>query len=167
MPQFTLITKVKAPLERVYDLARCIELHLLTSGEDINECTISGRSEGLQEEGETLTWKVGHLGNRQTMTTQIAELAKPKLIREVMTKGEFKAFEHLRTFESEEGAKETVMQDTISYTLGFGILGKLVANLLLTAYIRESVRKHSNTVKEVAESASDWQKYLPDAPQED
>lgn len=167
VPQFTLITKVKAPLARVYDLARSVDLHLLSSGEEMDECTISGRSEGLQEEGETLTWKVGHLGNRQTMTTEVAEMEKPKLFREVMAEGEFKTFEHLRTFESDGAGKVTIMQETITYSLGFGILGKLVANLLLTAYIRESVRKHSNTVKQVAESESDWQKYLPDAPQED
>lgn len=166
MAHITLTTKIKAPQNRVFDLARSVDLYLAGNEDNGKECTVAGRSSGLREAGESVTWKVGHLGNRQTMTTDITEMEEPKLFREVMTQGEFRSFEHLRSFEVDAAGEVTTMLDEISYTLGFGILGKAVANLLLTAYLRESVRRHNNSLKAIAES-DDWQKYLPDAPQKD
>lgn len=166
MAHFTLITKIKAPQERVFDLARSVDLYLAKDGESQKESTLAGRTTGLRTVGESVTWKVGRLGNRQTMTTEITEMEEPKLFLEVMSQGEFKSFAHRRSFELDASGDTTTMLDEITYTLGFGILGKAVANLLLTAYLRESVRKHNNELKAIAES-DNWQKYLPDAPQED
>ena len=55
MPKITLKTMIDAPIERVFDLARSIDLHR-DSMKETDERAVAGKTSGLIELGETVTW---------------------------------------------------------------------------------------------------------------
>lgn len=72
MPCISLTTEIKAPIERCFDLSRSIDLHVVsTSGTD--EKAVGGRTSGLIEKNETVTWQAVHLGVKQNLTSLITE----------------------------------------------------------------------------------------------
>jgi len=57
------ITLIRAPVERYFDLARSVEVHLLGNihfGE--SAVATGGRARGLIGEGERVTWRARHCG---------------------------------------------------------------------------------------------------------
>jgi hypothetical protein len=61
MPKIELHTEIDAPIERVFDLARSIDLHMLSTSHT-NEKAIAGKTSGLIGLGEWVTWRAKHLG---------------------------------------------------------------------------------------------------------
>ena len=60
MPLIKLTTFVQAPLERVFDLSRSIDLHKFSMSR-FEEKPVGGRLSGLIEAGESVTWQAKHL----------------------------------------------------------------------------------------------------------
>ena len=60
MPTIHLTTFIAAPVDRVFDLSRNIDLHKRPMA-DFNEEAVAGTRFGLIEKGETVTWKAKHL----------------------------------------------------------------------------------------------------------
>ncbi len=60
MPLIHLTTVIHAPLHRVFDLSRSITLHK-RSMEHLQEEAVKGRTSGLIEYDETVTWRAKHL----------------------------------------------------------------------------------------------------------
>jgi ligand-binding SRPBCC domain-containing protein len=108
MTKITLRTIIHAPLEICFDLSRSIDLHI-ESTKQSNEKAINGRTSGLIEEGEFVTWEATHFVVRQRLTTQIVKLKRPDYFKDVMVKGAFKSMEHEHHFQSSNGS--TVMID--------------------------------------------------------
>jgi len=73
LPIIHLETIVKAPVERVFDLARSIDLHQ-NSLRHTHEKAIAGRTTGLVEQGETVTWEARHFGVMQQLTSLITDV---------------------------------------------------------------------------------------------
>ena len=88
MPLITLQTKIKAPIERVFDLSRSIDLHLKSAG-DTDEKAIDGRTSGLLQAGETVTWEGSHLGFKQSLKVKISNLERPQSFTDEMLSGAF------------------------------------------------------------------------------
>ena len=61
MTRFRLETLIVAPIERVYDLARDVDLHARSMAHT-NERAVAGRTTGLIGLGETVTWRARHFG---------------------------------------------------------------------------------------------------------
>lgn len=59
-----------APPEVVFDLARSIDLHKLSTAHTGEEA-IAGKTSGLIELGETVTWRARHFGVMQTLTSKV------------------------------------------------------------------------------------------------
>lgn len=76
MSKIHLKTIIKADIETVFDLARDIGLHQ-KSASQTNETAVAGKTSGLIEEGESVTWRAKHLGFYQTHTSKIIEMQKP------------------------------------------------------------------------------------------
>jgi len=91
MPLIQLETKIRAPIERVFDLARSIDLHRI-SMENSQERAVDGRTSGLIELGETVTWEAVHFGVRQRLTSKITVFDRPRHIQNVMVDGAFAGF---------------------------------------------------------------------------
>ncbi len=73
MPIITLKTYVNADKQTVFDLARSIDLHQIST-KHTNEKAIAGRLSGLIELNETVTWQARHFGITQKLTSKITIL---------------------------------------------------------------------------------------------
>ena len=93
MPTIKLEIEVAAPIEIVFDLARSIDLHEKSTSQT-DEAAVEGRTTGLIELGETVTWEATHFFIRQRLTARIVKFERPKHFRDVMVSGAFLRFDH-------------------------------------------------------------------------
>lgn len=160
MPIIKIELTVIAPVERVFDLARCIDLHEATMTKH-DEKAIGGVTKGLINLGETVTWEATHFGFRQNLTSKITEFERPRHFRDSMVTGAFKRFDHDHFFEQRGG--ETLMKDVFDYDSPLGVLGKIADALFLEKYMREMLTERNQMIKTIAES-DDWRKFLNGMP---
>ncbi len=156
MPIIKIEIIVKAPIERVFDLARCINLHEATMLKH-NEKAIAGVTKGLIKFGESVTWEATHFGIRQKLTSKIIEYKRPFHFRDSMVKGTFKRFDHDHFFELIETG--TLMKDVFDYDSPLYFLGNIANALFLKSYMRRMLTERNELIKSVAESDS-WQNYV-------
>lgn len=157
MPDLHLETTINAPIEIVFDLARSIDLHIL-SLEHTNEKAVAGRLSGLVEAGETVTWRAKHLGVTQELTSLITDVEPHHYFADELIKGAFKHFKHEHFFETLENG-QTFMRDLFYYESPLGILGKLADRLFLASYMTRLLEQRNLTLKQIAEDGR-W-KELP------
>ncbi len=156
-----LETIINAPIERVFDLARSIDLHKIST-EHTNEQAIAGKISGLINLNETVTWRAKHFGIYQKLTVEIFKYEKPFLFVDRMTKGIFSKMEHLHQFEtyqSQTKMTQTKMIDIFEFDAPFGLLGKIIEFLFLKKYMTKFLIIRNQTIKQIAES-EDWKKIL-------
>ncbi len=156
MAKIELKTIINAPIERVFDLARSIDLHI-SSTTITNEKTIAGKVSGLIELGETVTWRAKHLGIYQNLTVEIIKFDKPNMFCDKMLKGAFKSMQHIHKFKSYSNG--TIMIDEFEFKTPFGILGKLIEFLFLKSYMTKFLLNKNNQLKQAAEGEK-WQQIL-------
>jgi ligand-binding SRPBCC domain-containing protein len=152
-----LITRVSAPPERCFDLARSVELHTHSTAAT-GERAVGGVTRGLLELGNEVTWRARHFGVWQTLTSRITAYDRPRSFRDSMVRGAFRRFEHDHSFEPlPDGG--TLMRDVFDYAAPFGPLGRLAEWLFLSRYMRRFLEERNRLVKAVAES-EDWRKFV-------
>lgn len=156
MPVIKLETKINAPVERVFDLARSIDLHTKSASKS-NEEAIAGRTSGLICLDETVTWRAKHLGVRQTLTSKITIFERPFHFRDSMLRGIFKRIDHDHFFEEIENG--TLMRDEFDYDAPLWILGNLADFLFLEKYMTNFLIERNRLIKEIAESEK-WREYV-------
>ena len=152
MPVLHISTSMKAPVEVVFDLSRSIDLHKISTSKT-NEEAISGRTSGLIELGESVTWRAKHLGFTQVLTTKITAFDRPRYFVDEMVSGAFHSFKHEHIFSEENGL--TVMKDIFTYQSPYGILGRLADSLFLKNYMRKFLIERNIVIKNFAETASE------------
>jgi len=148
MPRIELTTIIAAPIERVFDLARSIDAHAASQASH-GERAVAGRTSGLIEEGEHVTWEAVHLGMRQRLTSRIVTMQRPTYFRDCMTQGAFQRMGHDHIFESTPTG--TVMKDVFDYTSPFGLLGRFTDWLFLERYMRRLLTERNQVLKQQAE----------------
>lgn len=148
MPEIRIVTRIQASRETVFDLARSVEVHLQSTAHT-GERVVNGRTSGLFEAGDVVTWEARHLGIRQRLTVNITQVRFPDFLEDVMVKGVFAEMRHKHIFETESGT--TVMTDIFYYKSPFGLLGKLADGLFLKAYMRNLLLKRNAEIKSLAE----------------
>jgi len=156
MPTLQLTTIIAAPIERVFDLARCIDLHTHTTF-STGEQAIAGVTSGLIGSGEEVTWRAKHLGVWQTLTVRITKFERPNYFADEMLRGAFKQMQHQHYFEATSAG--TIMQDVFAYTSPWGLWGRLADTLFLERYLRHFLTERNRILKQEAES-EEWQRYL-------
>ena len=149
MSIINLNTTIKADIQTVFDLARDIDLHQKSTFKT-GEKAIAGRTSGLIEQGETVTWKAKHLGVVQTLTTKIIIMNKPYHFTDVMQKGAFKSMKHQHIFRQE--GKNTIMTDIFEFQSPFGIIGKIFNKIFLENYMKNFLLERNQLIKETAEN---------------
>ena len=157
MPTIHLTTFIAAPAERVFDLARSIDLHkksMAHSGEE----AVAGTVTGLITAGETVTWKAKHLGKKRVLRSKITAMQPPLSFTDEMLDGDFKMMKHEHHFKTV--ANGTFMIDMLVFESPWGGLGKLVNSIYLTRYMHNMLEKRNQIIKEYAES--DKWKFLLD-----
>jgi ligand-binding SRPBCC domain-containing protein len=156
MPIIELETEINAPIERVFDLARCIDLHQESMAKS-NEKAVGGVTDGLIGLGETVTWQATHFGVRQKLTSKITKYDRPFYFQDMMVKGAFKRFTHDHFFEQK--GDRVLMKDIFDYVSPLWILGKIADALVLENYMENLLTERNRLMKQIAESA-DWRKFL-------
>jgi len=156
MPVIEIEIEVTAPIERVFDLARCIDLHEETMSKS-NEKAVGGVTEGLIKLGETVTWQATHFGVRQKLTSEITLYERPFHFRDEMVKGAFKRFAHDHFFE--QTGEKVLMKDVFDYASPLWIFGKIADALFLESYMRNLLTERNLLIKKTAES-EDWRRFL-------
>jgi ligand-binding SRPBCC domain-containing protein len=148
MPYIRIVTEIAAPIELCFDLARDIDFHTQSLGHT-SERAVAGRTLGLIELGETVTWEGRHFGVRQQFTSKITAFDRPAYFRDKMVAGAFKEFVHDHRFESTNG--RTAMIDEVWFRSPVGPLGRLINWLFLTTYMRRLLEGRAEAIKREAE----------------
>lgn len=156
MPVVNLQTRVNAPIEICFDLSRSIDLHTISTAQT-KEKAIAGRTSGLIELNETVTWQATHFGIRQKLTSKITALERPFHFRDEQIKGVFKYIKHDHYFTQDNGF--VIMKDVFEFGAPLGLLGRLANKLVLTKYLTRFLVERNNLIKEYAETEK-WKTVL-------
>jgi ligand-binding SRPBCC domain-containing protein len=140
----------------VFDLSRSIDVHVDASA-DTGERAIAGRTSGLIELGDTVTWSAVHLGVRQRLTIELVALDRPHSFTDRMVSGAFQSMEHRHDFECD--GEDTLMSDLFVFQAPLWPLGILAERLVLGTYMRRFLEERNAALKALAEG-SDWERYL-------
>jgi ligand-binding SRPBCC domain-containing protein len=150
MPRIELHTRINAPIEKVFDLSRNIDLHM-RSTRQTGEKAIAGRTTGLIEPGETVTWRAKHFGIWQELTSKITTFNYPTLFVDEMVSGAFKSFRHEHHFSV--GGDGTLMRDVFVFESPLGVVGRIFNWLILKKYMTKLLMERNRVIKEEAETA--------------
>ena len=146
-------------MERCFDLARSVEVHLRGNrhwGEEA--VALGGVTSGLVGLRERVMWRARHFGVCQTLTSEITAMDAPRYFQDTMVRGVFKSMQHDHYFRVlEDGATE--MLDVFCFSAPLGVLGRLAEVLLLKRYMTALLRERNAVIKQVAES-NEWREYL-------
>ncbi|WP_434425162.1 SRPBCC family protein [Nannocystis pusilla] len=156
MPIIELVTPIRAPIERCFDLSRSVELHLASTGET-GERAVAGVVRGLLGPGDEVTWRARHFGVWQLLTSRITQFERPRRFRDSMVRGAFARFDHDHLFEADVDG--TIMRDRFDFTSPLGPLGRLADALVLTRYMRCFLVERNRVLREIAESDR-WREFL-------
>lgn len=149
MPTIHLTTFIAAPVERVFDLSRSIDLHKKSMTKS-NEQAVAGTTTGLINLNETVTWKSKHLGKMRFLRVKISDMKSPHLFTDEMLTGDFKSMKHEHHFKPISNG--TLMIDLLSFESPYGNIGKLVNKIFLTRYLKKLLERRNLVIKEYAES---------------
>jgi ligand-binding SRPBCC domain-containing protein len=154
------LTLIRAPIERCFDLARSVEVHLAGNihyGEAA--MATAGVTSGLIGLGESVTWRAKHFGIWQKLTSKITAMDRATYFQDVMVQGVFRSMKHDHFFRSLLPGK-TEMRDVFCFAAPLGILGRLAEIVVLRRYMQALLRERNEVIREIAESL-EWRKYLP------
>lgn len=149
MTEIVLTTSIKAGIQRCFDIARDAGAHLGSMGH-AGERVVAGRSEGLFELHDEVTWEAVHLGIKQRLSTKITGFRQPEFFEDTMLKGAFKSMRHGHYFESR--GTVTLMKDIFRYETPFGAAGRLFDRIYLRRYMQKLLEQRNAFIKSVAES---------------
>jgi ligand-binding SRPBCC domain-containing protein len=156
MPTIHLTTFIAAPVNRVFDLARSIEVHKHSMNKHKEEA-VAGTRYGLIEKNEFVTWKAKHLFKTRYMRTEIIDMKKPDMFVDAQVKGDFKMMKHIHHFKPCDNG--TIMIDVVEFEAPYGGVGKLFNKLYLTTYLKKLIIQRNKVLKECAETDK-WRKFL-------
>jgi len=150
MPVITILTTVRATPERCFDASRDLDLHLESMGHT-GERAVAGKTSGLIELGEQVTWEARHFGIRQRFTSRITAYDRPRYFQDSMVKGAFHSFVHDHFFEPcPEG---TIMRDVLTFHSPLGPLGALVDRLVMARYLTRMLTVRNDVLKSILEKS--------------
>ncbi len=151
MIKIYLQTTIAAPIQIVFDLSRSIDLHLESTA-GTNEKAIAGKTSGLISLNETVTWRAKHFGIYQNFTSKITQFDPPNSFTDEMVKGAFASFKHEHLFQ--KNGDTSLMTDEIYFQAPLGLLGKIIANLILKSYLKKFLEERNAHIKYVAEKSA-------------
>jgi ligand-binding SRPBCC domain-containing protein len=145
-----LATDIAAPIERVFELARDLDVHARSMAHT-GEQAIAGRTSGRIEMGETVTWRARHFGIWWTLQSRITAVDPPMRFEDVQERGPFAWFRHEHRFEPLAGGG-TRMSDHWVHRSPFGPLGWLADRLVIGRHMRHPLETRNAALKREAES---------------
>lgn len=156
MSIITVTTEIRAPIGRVFDLTRSVDLHVQSAGKT-GEKAIGGTTTGLLELGQEVTWRGRHFGIWQNLTSRITAFSRPDHFRDSMVRGAFKRLDHDHFFNTR--GETTVMKDVFDFVSPCGVLGRMAHALFLEWYMKRFLIERNAVIKRIAET-EDWLRFV-------
>lgn len=150
MIRIEIHTDIAATIERCFDAARDLDLHV-RSAAHTNERAVAGRMSGLIELGEEVTWRARHLGVTQHFTARITAFERPHHFQDTMQRGAFRSFVHDHYFVATNDI--TRMTDVLVFSAPLGVLGRIAEVLVLRRYMTRFLARRAQVLKEILETA--------------
>jgi ligand-binding SRPBCC domain-containing protein len=153
---------IEAPVERCFDLARSVEVHLagnIHCGEPA--LAVGGVTSGLLDLDREVTWRARHFGVRHLLTSRVAAMERPIYFQGAMVRGPFGFMRHYHFFRA-LSPHQTEMQDRLFVKAPLGLLGSLAELVFLRRYMQALLEERNLVIQQIAESCR-WQEYLPSA----
>jgi ligand-binding SRPBCC domain-containing protein len=142
-------TDIGASITRCFDLARDVDVHCRTSAFTFERVLPPGRTTGLLELNDTITFEGRHFGLRWRLTARIVEMDRPNRFVDESVKGAFRFLRHVHEFREQNG--RTQMIDTLEWQAPLGPLGRLADWLLLERHMSWYVNTKQQAMKSLAE----------------
>ncbi len=156
-------TRIVAPLQRVFDLSRSIDLErsLIVSW---GGTVLDGRKTGLINRDETVTWRLWQFGLPVRHQSLIAAMESPEqfadwYFQDAMQSGIFERFWHDHYFTAT--GEGTVLRDEISFTVPWYLLGRIAERGWVRHRLEKLLSTRNTFIRELAESDG-WKKFLPE-----
>jgi ligand-binding SRPBCC domain-containing protein len=156
MPTIHLTIFIAAPVDRVFDLARSIDLHKKSMSHTSEEA-VAGTTMGLINLNESVTWKAKHLMKTRILKSQITAMERPHSFIDEMRQGDFKSMKHEHHFKQIENG--TLMIDILNFEAPYGGIGRMFNSIYLTRYMQKLIEQRNKVIKDYAESTK-WQNIL-------
>jgi ligand-binding SRPBCC domain-containing protein len=150
MDAIRIETWLAAPIERCFDAARDLDLHL-ESMAYTGERAVGGRTSGLIGLDEEVTWRGRHFGVTQDFTSRITRFEPPAYFQDCMQRGAFRSFVHDHFFSTEESG--TRMVDELAYAAPLGVFGWIAERLLLRRHLVHLLEERAAVIKRAVERA--------------
>jgi ligand-binding SRPBCC domain-containing protein len=150
MGSLRLETLIPLPLERCFDLARSVEVHCATAAFTGERVVQPGRTSGLLERGDLVTFEARHLGWRRRLTAEVVELDRPRWFADEMRRGAFGWLRHEHEFEPADGG--TLMRDRLDWRVPGGPFGAVIGRLLVTPHMRWFMLTKQTNLKRYVEA---------------
>ena len=149
MGAITVETRIRAPIEICFDLARDVTAHAESAAFSSERVVAPGRTQGLLELGDTVAFEGRHFGITQRFVARITVMDRPNQFVDEMVDGAFKWLRHVHEFESNDGL--TIMRDRLEWKAPFGLIGHLADLLFLKRHMCWFVATKQNALKQIAE----------------
>ena len=150
MTTITIDTQIAAAVEVCFDLARDVEAHARSAVFSQERVVEPGRTSGLLDLGDLVTFEGRHFGIRQRLTARIVEFDRPHRFVDEMVAGAFHSLRHIHEFHARDNG--TLMRDILSWETPLGVLGRLADWLFLRRHMEWFVRSKQLQLKALAES---------------
>ncbi len=153
-----------AAVGRMFPLATSVPLVQRTLG----FTPVEGETQGHIVMNSRVLWKGWLFGLPQYHLTRITGYAEPKrdkagveyaFFQDSQEKGRFAYFQHDHHFTGTPDGG-TLMEDEVRFRLPFGVLGRMVARLIMEPHIRKLMRSRFALLAQVA-ATEEWRKYVP------
>jgi ligand-binding SRPBCC domain-containing protein len=154
------MTQIRAPVERCFDLARSVEVHL-AGNTHCGETAVasSGVTSGLLGVRQQVTWRAKHFGIWHTLTSEITLMDRPAYFQDTMIRGIFRYMRHDHFFRL-LSPELTEMTDVFCFAAPFPGIGRLAEITFLGDYMSALLNERNSVIRQIAES-EEWRKYLP------
>jgi ligand-binding SRPBCC domain-containing protein len=159
VPVIEFSTDIQAPIERVFDLSRSVDLHM-DSTVHTRERAIAGVTSGLMTLGQEVTWRARHFGSWQHLTSRITAFERPVYFRDSQVRGIFRRLDHDHFFTARGDV--TLMRDVFEFESPLGILGGIANRLFLIRYMTQLLATRNALIKSAAETGQ-WRRYIRQA----
>src|SRR5580658_3980983 len=154
------ITTIRAALDRCFDLARSVEVHLAGNVHFGEQAVATGGvTTGLIGLGQRVTWRAQHFGIWHNLTSEITAMERPVWFQDNMVRGIFRFLKHDHFFRT-LSPDETEMKDVFCFAAPLPVLGPLAEVAFLSRYMHALLCERNAVIRGIAES-SEWQRYLP------
>lgn len=157
MQELQLTTMIYAPVDRVFDLTRCVSLHK-RQFDHHNIIPLNGKTSGLLEMRDYTRWEGKLGGKKRQFVMEMMEIKRPDFYRDEMRKDFFEFFRHEHYFKGIDNG--TIMIDQIKYQLPHGVIGRLINKTCAEKEILDYLDERNNIIKGYAEG-NNWRAILP------